>query len=278
MDSKSAGRNACAYENVLIYADDELLYAALPQKLGSSYPNLIAAEVPRSATHLNALLRGYTRSRQRPADPSRCVPLQRRFELIAQTTPCAIAVKFNGRHLTYGELDEQADELALHLQADGLVAGSFCVMGLDPSLAQVRAILAALKAGAACLQFDPALTDGARAAVLAMFEPAILFTRDCGFAATPVGRMRAIRCAEEPAVLPHGWPDEMPVDGATPAHAFATVSTSGSLCISVRSHRALGACVDTADGNFPSLAADPDPAVLWRPLSIGAPLTIGARP
>jgi non-ribosomal peptide synthetase component F len=261
----------------MLYADNELLYAAPRQKCGLSYPNLTSAAVPSRAAHLNALLREYTRGRQRHANHPGCAPLQRRFEVIAQTTPCAIAVRFDGRHLTYGELDEQADELALHLQAGGLVPGSFCVMGLEPSLAQVRAILAALKAGAVCLQFDPALTDGARAAVLAMFEPSILFTRDCNCAETPLCRMRAIRCAEEPAELPHGWPNEMPVDAGTLAYAFATVSPNGSLCISVRSHQALGACIDTAHGHFPALAADPDPAVLWRPLSIGAPLTIGAR-
>lgn len=227
---------------------------------------------------MNAVVREYTRGRQTRASHPSCAPLQRRFEVIAQTTPCAIAVRFNGRHLTYGELDEQADELALHLQTGGLVPGSFCVMGLEPSLAQVRAILASLKAGAACLQFDPALTDRAKAAVLAMFEPSILFTRDGNCAVTPVWRMRAIRCTEEPTELPHGWPDEMPVHVGTLAYAFATVSPDGSLCISMRSHQAVGACIDTAHANLPALAADPDPAVLWRPLSIGAPLTIAARP
>lgn len=278
MDTASKRINECDFKTILIYSDNELVYAAPPHKHGLLSPNVASTADRSCASDSNGLWRKYTHGRHTHADRQCCMPLQRPFEVIAQTTPCAIAIRFNGRQLSYGELDEQADELALFLQAGGLVPGSFCVIGLEPSLAQVRVILAVLKAGAVCLQFDPALPAGARVAALAMLEPAILFTRDGNGAQFPDWRMRAIHCTEEPNELPHGWPDEIPVDTVTPAYARATVSIDGALCISMRSHQALGACVATAHGNSPAFAADADPAVLWRPLSLGASLTIGACP
>jgi non-ribosomal peptide synthetase component F len=204
-------------------------------------------------------------------------PLQRRFEIIARTTPCAVAVSVNGRRLTYGELDEQADALALHLQVEGLMPGSFCMVDLEPSLAQVRVILAVLKAGAACLLFDSGIAKDAMAAVLAALRPAIRFARDDGRANGVTDEMRTICCNEDAADLPYGWADELPVGARTPAFASAAVSGDGDLCISVRTHQALGASLDGAAGSRPALAADADPGALWRPLSSGARLTIQTR-
>jgi hypothetical protein len=260
----------CAYQGIRLYADDLLLYAATQQNGRFECPNCAGTRVPACAAQLSAVLREYTGIRHDAASCRPLEPLQRRFEIIAQTTPCATAVSCNGRQLTYGELDAQADELALHLQQGGLVPGSFCVIGLEPSLAQVRAILAVLKAGAVCLQFDPALPRRSRAVVFAVLRPSILFARD--YDCAPGSDMRMIRCGEEADDLPHGWPDELPVDAHTPAHAIAAASDDGGLCISVRTHLALCACLDAEI----ALAA-PDPACLWHPLSRGAQLTIGAR-
>lgn len=199
-------------------------------------------------------------------------PLQRRFEIIAQTNPAARAVACNGRVLTYGELDTQADELALQLQRDGLAPRSFCLLRLDPSLAHARAVLAILKAGAACLQVDPALTREGVSAVLAILKPALLFVHERDLAGWGDDAMRTVRCNEDPAALPYGYPDEIAVDDDTPAHVFATVSTRGGLCVKVRTHKALAARA-RADADAVSLAAA-DPASFWRPLSTGGLLTI----
>ncbi|WP_169444415.1 AMP-binding protein [Massilia niastensis] len=223
---------------------------------------------------LYAALCDYAGGRRETAGSPSREPLQRRFEVIARTTPCAVAVDFNGRRLTYGELDEQADALALHLQAGGLMPGSFCMVDLEPSLAQVRAILAVLKAGAACLLFDSGIAQGAAAAVLAAFRPALRFTRG-GHASRVEEEMKTICCDEDAADLPYGWPDELPVGPRTPAWAYAQLSADGDLCISVRTHQALGASLDGASRPAPALGADP--GGLWQPLSSGAPLTIQAR-
>lgn len=197
-------------------------------------------------------------------------PLQRRFEIIAQTNPAARAVACNGRVLTYGELDTQADELALQLQRDGLAPRSFCLLRLEPSLAYARAVLAILKAGSACLQVDPALTGEGVSSVMAILKPALLFVHQRDQAGWGDDSMRTVRCDEDPAPLPYGYPDEITVDEGTPAHVFATVSIRGGLCVKVRTHRALAA---RADADAVPLAAA-DPASFWRPLSTGGLLTI----
>ena len=263
--------------DILLYVDDKLLFGATQYQNRFQLLDDSAEAAPTLPSHLSAILHEYTCSRNYSGPGKPLAPLQQRFEIIAQTTPGAHAVSFNGRRLTYGELDSQADELALSLQRDGLLPGSYCAISLEPSLAHVRVILAVLKAGAACLHLDPGLSPARVAAVLAVFRPTILFRRDSERAPWSGSGMRTIHCGEDAADLPYGWPDECPVGAGTPAHAFATVSDNGSLSMSVRTHKALGACLDAMRGILPLAAPAPDPANFWRHLSEGALLTIAPR-
>lgn len=267
-DRESAARDAV----VVLYSDGEVLYAAPhqnPRKDGLAHH---AAPVSALAAHLSGILCEYARACCAAGNGAALAPLQRRFEIMAQTNPAAKAVTCDGRVLTYGELDEQADALALQLQRDGLLPGSFCVISLAPSLALARATLAILKAGAACLAFDPALPKEYIGAVLEVFRPAFLFVRGSDCSAPANGAMRTIGCDEDAAPLPLGWPDEYPVLAGTPAHVLATVTDRGALCIKVCTHQVLGACLDPIRGEGALAAADP--ASFWRPLSAGALLAI----
>ena len=72
-------------------------------------------------------------------------------------TPAAVAVSFEGRSLTYRELDEAANRLAHLLTAHGAGPGE-CVALLSNRCAEaVVAILAVLKTGAAYLPIDPGM-------------------------------------------------------------------------------------------------------------------------
>ncbi|MDB5756162.1 MAG: hypothetical protein JWR56_2590 [Massilia sp.] len=279
MNTWHDGSDEDAMGDILLCADERILYAAKQHPSDCEVPGDSCLSVRALGTHLNAILREYTGGQGGSARDIGLDPLQRRFEVIAQTNPGANAVRFNGRLLTYGELDTQADELALHLQQSGLLPGSFCILELEPSLAKVRASLAVLKSGSACLHCDPALSRQGVGAVLAVFRPSVLFTRASGCAEPDAGAMWTIYCDDEAAQFPYGWPFEFPVGAGTPAHAFATVSDSGGLCMSVRTHKALGAGLDTAlpIGPFAPAATAPDPADFWQPLSKGALLTIAPR-
>jgi hypothetical protein len=268
-------RNLIADDVVLLYADGLLLNGASQYGRRDDGIARRAATVPELASHLRTVLRAYVNGRNDGGNGAPLAPLQRRFEVIARTNPGATAVRFNGRALTYGELDEQADELALFLQRDGLLPGSFCLLKLEPSLAQVRAILAVLKAGAAFLQCAPSMPREPMAVVLAVFRPALTFVRADADGGPHRNATRTIRCHEEAASLPYGWPDETAVDAGTLAQVFAGLSDRGCLCVSVRTHQAISAQVEQGAGE--RAAVGPDPLSFWRHLSAGTPLTIAPR-
>jgi amino acid adenylation domain-containing protein/thioester reductase-like protein/non-ribosomal peptide synthase protein (TIGR01720 family) len=72
-------------------------------------------------------------------------------------TPEAVAVTFEGRSLTYRELDEAANRLAHLLAAHGVGPGGCVALLFSRSAEAIVAILAVLKTGAAYLPIDPSL-------------------------------------------------------------------------------------------------------------------------
>ena len=72
-------------------------------------------------------------------------------------TPEAVAVTFEGRSMTYRELDEAANRLAHLLAGQGAGPGQCVALLLARSAEAIVAILAVLKTGAAYLPIDPAL-------------------------------------------------------------------------------------------------------------------------
>ena len=91
----------------------------------------------------------------RPASSPASIP-----ELFARQvarTPEAGAVTFEGRSVTYRELDEAANRLAHLLAGHGVGPGQYVALLLSRSAEAIAAILAVLKTGAAYLPIDPAL-------------------------------------------------------------------------------------------------------------------------
>ncbi|HLM54983.1 MAG TPA: amino acid adenylation domain-containing protein, partial [Pyrinomonadaceae bacterium] len=82
--------------------------------------------------------------------------LHQLFEEQAGRTPDAVALTFEGSHLTYGELNARANRLAHHLRGRGVGPDSLVALCLERSPQMVTAILAVLKAGGAYLPLDPA--------------------------------------------------------------------------------------------------------------------------
>jgi surfactin family lipopeptide synthetase A len=158
--------------------------------------------------------------------------LQRRFEVYAQINPGAVAVKTPAMQLTFGELDAQADGLAVLLQQRGLGPGCLCIIDIAPSASLARALIAVLKAGAVAALPGAAPAAGKRPLVLTAdaADPA-------GADATPDPLCCA--CPEDGAGLPYAWPQEYPTHRLSPAFALHTTSDSGVPQLSTRSHLAL---------------------------------------
>lgn len=74
----------------------------------------------------------------------------------ASTNPGKPAVRFNDRHLTYGELNGRANQLARHLRNRGVSSEARILVCLEPSLEIAVTLLAILKAGVTYVPVNPA--------------------------------------------------------------------------------------------------------------------------
>ncbi|MEG3973583.1 amino acid adenylation domain-containing protein [Microcoleus sp. herbarium8] len=77
------------------------------------------------------------------------------FEERAQQHPEAVALTFEGQHLTYRELNRKANQLARYLQKQGVGAEVLVGLCADRSIDLIVGMLAVLKAGGAYLPLDP---------------------------------------------------------------------------------------------------------------------------
>ncbi|MCB0208359.1 MAG: AMP-binding protein, partial [Anaerolineae bacterium] len=77
------------------------------------------------------------------------------FEAQVERTPDAVAVVFDDRPLTYGELNRRANQLAHYLISLGVGPESLVGICLERSLAMVIGICGILKAGGAYVPLDP---------------------------------------------------------------------------------------------------------------------------
>ena len=76
------------------------------------------------------------------------------FETWAEAEPQRQAVSFNDVWLSYGQLNQQANQLAHYLLAQGITANTLVGLSVDRSLDMVVGLLAILKAGGAYVPMD----------------------------------------------------------------------------------------------------------------------------
>ncbi|PZM07423.1 non-ribosomal peptide synthetase [Rhizobium tubonense] len=93
----------------------------------------------------------------------------------AETAPDAIAIDFDGRLITYAELDGLSEKLAVHLQTLGVVKGNTVALVLPRAISTVVSKLAILKAGAAYISLDPALPPSQIEQILLECKPELIF-------------------------------------------------------------------------------------------------------
>ncbi|ORB07690.1 non-ribosomal peptide synthetase [Mycobacterium mantenii] len=93
-----------------------------------------------------------------------------------ERSPQAVALTFDGRSMTYRELDEGANRLAHLLIDDGVGPGDCVALLMDRSAQAVVAILAVLKSGAAYLPIDPAVPQNRVGFMLADAAPTAAIT------------------------------------------------------------------------------------------------------
>ncbi|MBI3692045.1 MAG: non-ribosomal peptide synthetase, partial [Mycolicibacterium aromaticivorans] len=109
-----------------------------------------------------------------PVSPSPSIP--ELFAAQVARTPEAPALTFDGRTMTYRELDDAATRFAYALADKGIGSGRRVVLFLPRSADAIVSILAVLKTGAAYVPIDPAAPSARMELVLADAEPVVAIT------------------------------------------------------------------------------------------------------
>ncbi len=103
----------------------------------------------------------------------------------ARRNPESVALEFQGRVLTYGELDARANQLAHFLRGRGVKAERLVGVCLDRSIEMVVALLGVLKAGGAYVPLDPAYPSDRISYVLEDAHVSLLLTQESMLATLP---------------------------------------------------------------------------------------------
>ncbi|MBO9729965.1 MAG: amino acid adenylation domain-containing protein, partial [Chitinophaga sp.] len=82
------------------------------------------------------------------------------FDQQANRTPSATAICFEGAAMSYGQLQERANQLARYLASQGVGSGTLVGLCMDKCPDMMISILAILKVGAAYVPVDPAYPPG----------------------------------------------------------------------------------------------------------------------
>lgn len=105
-------------------------------------------------------------------------PLYRMFELNAAKHPSRTAVLYEGKKLTYGQLNEKANRIARVLQEKGVGPQSICCIVAERSFEMMIGIMAIMKAGGAYLPIDPAYPDNRIVYILKDSKPSVIVTQE----------------------------------------------------------------------------------------------------
>ncbi|HEX9935823.1 MAG TPA: amino acid adenylation domain-containing protein, partial [Longimicrobium sp.] len=145
-------------------------------------------------------------------------------EAQVERTPGAAAVVFEGKTLTYRELNERANRLARHLRRLGVGPEARVAVCLERSPEMVVAVLATFKAGGAYVPLDPAYPADRLAFMLADSAAAVLLTTEALRGTIPVPAGTRVVC---PAVA-QAESGENLEGGAEPGSLAYVIYTSGS--------------------------------------------------
>jgi amino acid adenylation domain-containing protein len=157
-----------------------------------------------------------------------CVP--ERVAALAASAPTAPALTARGELMTYGELDERANQLANYLIALGVQSqGPNNLVGvcLDRSVTAVVCSLAILKAGGAYLPLDPTYPSERLAFMLGDAQPHVLITRPEIAEQLPTGSWQVIAIDLDDHEISQQSTDS-PVCDITPEDLAYVIYTSGS--------------------------------------------------
>src|SRR5438105_10882570 len=142
-----------------------------------------------------------------------------------QRTPEALAVVFEGKQVSYSEVNRQANQLAHALQAQGVGPEVLVGVCMERSIELVVALLAILKAGGAYVPLDPTYPQERLSYMIQDAQMPVLLTQRRWRDLLPAGDMQLI-CLDSDW-QPSGS-EENPVSDVQPGNMAYMIYTSGS--------------------------------------------------
>ena len=100
------------------------------------------------------------------------------FEAQVKRTPDAIAVEFNGRRVSYRDLNARANQVARHLKRLGVGPEKLVGVCIERSVEMIEALLGVLKAGGGYVPLDPTYPPERLAYMLDDAKITVLLTED----------------------------------------------------------------------------------------------------
>ena len=149
------------------------------------------------------------------------------FQEQVERTPDAIAVAFEGRQLTYRELNRHANQLARYLQTLGVGPETLVGLCLERSPEMIVGLLGVLKAGGAYVPLDPGYPQERLAFMLQDTQAPVLLTQQSLLDRLPASGAHVVRLdADWPSIARHSA--ENPRSDVAPDNLAYVIYTSGS--------------------------------------------------
>jgi amino acid adenylation domain-containing protein len=153
--------------------------------------------------------------------------LHRLIEAQAKRTPDAVALEFEGRELTYAELNARANQLARVLRARGVGPGVLVGVFAERSFEMVVALLAVLKAGGAYVPLDSSYPRERLGHVLEDARAPLVLAQPYLASALPAGAAQVLELDASWAAYAGESGEELQ-DVGTPEDLAYVIFTSGS--------------------------------------------------
>jgi amino acid adenylation domain-containing protein len=149
------------------------------------------------------------------------------IEAQVDRTPAAVAVGFEDRTLSYEALDQQANQLAHHLQALGVGPDVLVGVALERSERMLVALLGVLKAGGAYVPMDPDYPGARLAYMLEHSAVQVVLSEQAMLERLPEHPAQVV-CLDRDWDLIGALSTDRPAAAVQPEHLAYVIYTSGS--------------------------------------------------
>ncbi len=155
------------------------------------------------------------------------VCLHQLVEAQVERTPEAVALIYEGEHLTYGKMNVRANRLAHYLRKLGVGPGVLVGLYMERSLEMVIGLLGIIKAGGVYIPLDPSYPLQRITFMLEDSEAAVLVTQERLIEQLPVSGMKIVCVDRDWDEVEHEQPDNLTASSG-PEDLSYVIYTSGS--------------------------------------------------